>query len=222
MIPFPEYPRPQLERKDGWEILNGEWDLRVLSKDGSAIKEGKILVPYSPEAPMSGFCHITKNGETLEYRHHVSISFPFSPKEEHLILHFGAVDYEAEVYIDGEKRMSHRGGYLPFSLEVFSSSFDILLCVTDPTDEGEGERGKQKMKRGGIWYTPQSGIWQTVWIEKVPKAYIKSIKMTPDLNGFTFVCSTSEEGEGTVEVDGKKHQFSSSVPVRIDISSPHL
>ena len=222
MIPFPEYPRPQFERKDGWEILNGEWDLKVLSKEGETLKEGKILVPYSPEAPKSGFGHITQPSETLEYRRHVSLSFPFSPESERLFLHFGAVDYEAEVYIDGEKRISHRGGYLPFSLEVFSSSFDILVKVTDPTDEGEEERGKQKIKRGGIWYTPQSGIWQTVWIEKTPKDYVKSIRMIPDLKGFSFLTETSREGEGEITVDGKTYSFSSSVPLRIDISYPRL
>ena len=222
MIPFPEYPRPQMERKNSWEILNGEWDLKVLSSCNETIKEGKILVPYSPEAPKSGFGHITKPTETLEYRRRVSLSFPFDSEKERLFLHFGAVDYEATLFIDGEEKLTHRGGYLPFSLEVFSSSFDILLRVTDPTDQGEGERGKQKMKRGGIWYTPQSGIWQSVWIEKVPKIFIKSLRIVPDLTGFTFTAETSGEGIGTLEVSGEKYSFSPSSPIRVNIPSPHL
>ena len=118
MIPFPEYPRPQLERKKDWLILNGEWNLKVLSEKGDTVKEGSITVPFSPEAPLSGFGHQTLPEETLVYSRQVSLPFPFDKAKEKLILHFGAVDYEARILIDGEKKKTHKGGYLPFSLEV--------------------------------------------------------------------------------------------------------
>ena len=97
MIPFPEYPRPQMERKDNWTILNGYWDLKVVSKENETIKEGKILVPYSPETERSGFGHITEPDETLIYSRSVSLPFPFDKEKERIFIHFGAVDYEAWV-----------------------------------------------------------------------------------------------------------------------------
>ena len=183
-IPFPEYPRPQFERKENWVVLNGLWDLKVLSKENETIKEGKILVPFSPEAERSGFGHMTEPDETLLYSTYVSLPFSFDGEKERLFLHFGAVDYEATVFIDGEEKTRHRGGYLPFSLEIDRKEFSLEVRVTDPTDTKEQERGKQRRKRGGIWYTPQSGIWQSVWVEKTPKNYIKKMKLVPDLKGF--------------------------------------
>ena len=158
MIPFPEYPRPQLERKENWMVLNGLWDLIVLSKENEVIKEGKILVPFSPEAERSGFNHITAPDETLIYTTHISLPFSFDKEKERIFLHFGAIDYEAKVYVDGEEVGDHKGGYLPFSIEIERTEFDLEVRVTDPSDTKEQERGKQKIKRGGIWYTPQSGI----------------------------------------------------------------
>lgn len=222
MIPFPEYPRPQLERKEGWAILNGEWDLKVLGKNGETVKDGKILVPYSPEAPKSGFGHITQPDETLVYSRHVSLPFPFDKEKERLFLHFGAVDYEAHVSIDGEEKLIHRGGYLPFSLEVDRSEFFLSLTVTDPTDSGEQERGKQKMKRGGIWYTPQSGIWQTVWVEKTPKSYIKSLSIVPDTKGFSITAESDEEGKCILTLSGKEYEIDTNKESYISLPSPHL
>lgn len=222
MIPFPEYPRPQLERKENWMVLNELWDLKVLSKENEVIKEGKILVPFSPEAERSGFNHITAPDETLIYTTHISLPFSFDKEKERIFLHFGAIDYEAKVYVDGEEVGDHKGGYLPFSIEIERTEFDLEVRVTDPSDTKEQERGKQKIKRGGIWYTPQSGIWQTVWVEKTPKEYIKSIKITPDLNGFSIIVDKEGDGECTLTLNDKSYSLSGSGETRIDISSPHL
>lgn len=221
MIPFPEYPRPQMERKDNWTILNGSWDLKVVSKDNETIKEGKILVPYSPETERSGFGHITEPDETLIYSRSVSLPFPFDKEKERIFIHFGAVDYEAWVLVDGVEMIHHRGGYLPFSIEVDKKEFNLEVRVKDPSDTKEQERGKQKIKRGGIWYTPQSGIWQSVWAEKTPKDYIKGIKITPDLTGFSISLDKTGDGECELKLDDKTYNFSSG-ETRIEIEKPHL
>ena len=222
MIPFPEYPRPQLERKENWTILNGMWDLKVVSKEKKVIKEGKILVPYSPEAERSGFNHITKPDETLFYSTHVSLPFSFDKETERIFLHFGAVDYEARVLVDGEEMIHHRGGYLPFSIELDRREFDLEVIVTDPTDTKEQERGKQKIKRGGIWYTPQSGIWQSVWAEKTPFNYIKRIKITPDLTGFSISLDKEGKGECSLNLEGRSYTLNDEGETRIEIDNPRL
>lgn len=221
MIPFPEYPRPQMERKDNWTILNGYWDLKVVSKKNETIKEGKILVPYSPETERSGFGHITEPDETLIYSRSVSLPFPFDKEKERIFIHFGAVDYEAWVLVDGVEMIHHRGGYLPFSIEVDKKEFNLEVRVKDPSDTKEQERGKQKIKRGGIWYTPQSGIWQSVWAEKTPKDYIKGIKITPDLTGFFISLDKTGDGECELKLDDKTYNLSSG-ETRIEIEKPHL
>ena len=221
MIPFPEYPRPQMERKDNWTILNGYWDLKVVSKENETIKEGKILVPYSPETERSGFGHITEPDETLIYSRSVSLPFPFDKEKERIFIHFGAVDYEAWVLVDGVEMIHNRGGYLPFSIEVDKKEFNLEVRVKDPSDTKEQERGKQKIKRGGIWYKPQSGIWQSVWAEKTPKDYIKGIKITPDLTGFSISLDKTGDGECELKLDDKTYNFSSG-ETRIEIEKPHL
>ena len=222
MIPLPEYPRPQ-ERRDGeWLCLNGEWKYEITDPSNRMMKKGTILVPYSPEAPRSGVNHILLPGETLFYERDVEWPYAFDSTKEELILHFGAVDYEAKVIIDGDDTAEHRGGYLPFSVTVHKPHFHLSLIVRDPSDEGEQERGKQKVKRGGIWYTPQSGIWQTVWMEKVPKSRITSLKAVPSLTGFTLTVETTDNGEGRVEIEGREYKFRSSQPIIIEIENPHL
>lgn len=222
MTAFSSYPRPQLERKGEWLNLNGEWKYEIINGEQIVIKKGTILVPYSPEAEKSGVGHILQSDETLIYSREVEIPFSFNREEEELILHFGAVDYEATVVIDGEDRLIHRGGYLPFSLKVSKSHFTLSVIVKDPTDTREQERGKQKLKRGGIWYTPQSGIWQTVWLEKVKKKHIENIKIVPSLTGFSLTVSTTEPGSGTVTLDGMEYDFTSGEEIFIPVENPRL
>ncbi len=222
MIPLPEYPRPQEEREGDWLCLNGEWKYEITAPDNRIIKKGNILVPYSPESRKSGVGHILLPGEKLLYERNVDAPFSFNPEDEEIILHFGAVDYEAKIIIDGDDVLVHRGGYLPFSVTLDKSSFHLSLVVTDPTDEGEQERGKQKIKRGGIWYTPQSGIWQTVWMEKVKKRHITSLSVTPSLTGFSITVNTTEKGKGTISLSGREYEFVSGEEMFIALENPHL
>lgn len=219
-IPLSEYPRPQLIR-DSYQCLNGLWDYEIKCKDST--KSGKILVPYSPETKTSGVEHILMPNEKLIYSKRIRWDGAFDSSSEKLILHFGAVDYIADVFIDGEKVLTHRGGYLPFEILLDKPEFDLRVEVEDPSDTKEQTRGKQKLKHGGIWYTPQSGIWQTVWMEKVPAAYIEKIKLEPDLTGFFITVRTNKPGELIkLYIEGAYHEFKASERYRVEISNPEL
>lgn len=175
-----EYPRPQLKR-NSYLNLNGYWDYTVTKTDEMPVSFAeKILVPFSPEAPLSGVSHILQKDEYLWYNRAVSLPEHF--KRDRLLLHFGAVDREASVFIDGKEIFRHEGGYLPFSIDItdyVKDDFTLSVCVTDDTDASYHTRGKQSSHKCGIWYTPQSGIWQTVWMESVPSTYIRSVRYTP-------------------------------------------
>jgi len=186
--PLPEYPRPQLER-GSYMNLNGIWNYTILktgdlSPDSSILTPDCIVVPFSPESLLSGVEKILKSDETLFYRRIFTIDSKFL--NDVTYLHFGAVDHECMVTLNGVQVGSHSGGFLPFTLDVSDAiregENEIIVSVTDPTDTSYISRGKQSSKPGGIWYTPQSGIWQTVWLESVPKTHIKFLKITPDID----------------------------------------
>ncbi|MBQ0071988.1 MAG: glycoside hydrolase family 2, partial [Spirochaetales bacterium] len=221
MIPHSYYPRPQMQREN-WECLNGYWHGEVRNPEGALLKEGEILVPFSPEAPLSGFNHILQPQETFRYERHISYSGDFDQEKELLLLHFGASDYETEVYVDGVLMMVHKGGYLPFTLSLTKPHFRLALMVRDPSDTEEQQRGKQKLQRGGIWYTPQSGLWQSVWMEKVPKNYIQDLTIVPSLEDVTITVQTPEKTEGTIHLEGKNYPFVSGIARTIEIENPHL
>lgn len=166
-----EYPRPQM-RREGYHILNGTWKL-----NGSDIR-----MPFPPQSILSGF---GKNvGDYLTYEK--VFELPDVVKKERILLHFGAVDQIAEVYVNNVLVGTHEGGYLPFSCDITSavkSGKNLLTVKVTDTLSKDYPYGKQTQKRGGMWYTPVSGIWQTVWMEYVPENYIKNIRLTPDLNG---------------------------------------
>ena len=182
--PLPEYPRPQL-RRNSYLNLNGIWEYAITkTAEKPAAMQGEIVVPFSPETPLSGVGHILQPDEYLWYRRSVTLPEGFF-RGGRLLLHFGAVDQCCTVWVNGQEAGSHTGGYLPFALDVTEliegDAFTLELRVTDPTDTGSLSRGKQRLKNTGIWYTPQSGIWQTVWMECVPENYLRSLRITPKL-----------------------------------------
>lgn len=184
--PLNDYPRPQMAR-DSFQNLNGEWDYAIYPIDSNFLGyQGKILVPYSPECILSGVEKTVTANDKLYYKR----SFEFKKENDRALIHFGAVDYSCEVKINGKLVGKNKGGYYPFTFDITAAvkegNNEITVEVTDPGDTGTQARGKQSSNRGGIWYTPQSGIWQTVWIEQVCDNYIKSIKLTPDIDDGTL------------------------------------
>ena len=179
-----EYPRPQLERAE-WVNLNGVWEWKEGPADamptlGEALP-GRILVPFPFESALSG---VMKNVRSAWYRR--SFEVPAAWKGRRVILNFGAVDWSCAVYVNGKKAGEHSGGYDPFSFDITEqvgegAVHELWVYFSDPTDEGTQPRGKQVLKPEGIWYTPCSGIWQTVWLEGVNPLYLKSMRITPDL-----------------------------------------
>ncbi|PTS98433.1 glycoside hydrolase family 2 [Pedobacter sp. HMWF019] len=181
-----EYPRPQMVRM-GWKNLNGLWDYAITSKDAGqpAAFEGPILVPYPIESALSGVKKTLLPTQNLWYKR--SFSNPLkSGTMERLLLHFGAVDWQATVFVNGKEVGQHKGGYSSFSFDVTdalrSGSNELIVKVFDPTDQGTGPHGKQVLNPQNIYYTPSSGIWQTVWLEAVPAISIADLKMTPDID----------------------------------------
>ena len=180
--PLPEYPRPQMVR-DSYLNLNGPWSYAITtSAQKPAQADGTILVPFSPESELSGVGHILQPEEYLWYIRTVTLPDGFNIGR--VLLHFGAVDQTATVWCNGVELATHTGGYLPFTVditEVLAKENTILVCVRDATNKSQLPRGKQTLHPHGIWYTPQSGIWQTVWAEHVPENYVQALLFTPEL-----------------------------------------
>lgn len=180
--PLPEYPRPQL-RRESFLNLNGIWEYAVTpSGDEPEVWDGEIVVPFSPEAPLSGAKRGPTGDEHLHYRRVISLPDDF--RKDRVLLHFGAVDQIAEVYVNGVSAAKHTGGYWPFSADItdlLRRGENVLrVTVRDNADDPSFACGKQRYKRGGMWYTAQSGIWQTVWLESVPEAHIEALRITPE------------------------------------------
>ncbi|MDR0977038.1 MAG: beta-galactosidase, partial [Prevotellaceae bacterium] len=187
---LPEYPRPIMERTE-WRNLNGLWQYALIKK-GDVLPttfDGEILVPFAIESALSGVGRRVSDEQELVYRR--SFDIPAAWKKQRVLLHFGAVDWQTDVWVNGIKVGSHTGGYTPFTLDVTAAladkgSNELTVRVWDPTDKGYQPRGKQVNKPEGIWYTPVTGIWQTVWMEPVPEKYMESIRITPDIDRATL------------------------------------
>ncbi|MDR0696093.1 MAG: MFS transporter [Christensenellaceae bacterium] len=186
-VPLTEYPRPQF-RRNSYLNLNGVWKYCITDNNFVTDWDGDILVPFSPESQLSGVERCLKKNQTLFYMREFNIDSEFL--KDVTYLHFGAVDQIAKVYINNTFIGRHIGGYLPFTFEISEYIFlginEIRVEVQDVTDTSYYSHGKQSIHPRGIWYSPQSGIWQTVWIESLPREHIKSVKLLPNIDDETI------------------------------------
>src|SRR5215212_1236988 len=195
---LPEYPRPQLVRS-GWINLNGSWDYGIRPRDAATPDafDGKILVPFAAESYLSGVQRAVGDAQRLWYRR--TFDAPALPRGQRLLLHFGAVDWEAVVSINGREIGTHRGGYTPFTFDITGelrpgAAQELRVGVWDPADHGDQPRGKQVTTPKSIWYTSVTGIWQTVWLEPVPAAYIDDLQIVPDVDAGTLKVKPEVKG----------------------------
>ena len=199
-----EYPRPQMVRRD-WQNLNGLWEYAITPKNAKQPKkfDGKILVPFCIESALSGVMKTVGPNNRLWYKR--TFTVPSQWKNDRLLLHFGAVDWQTEVFVNGKSIGTHKGGYDPFTFDITDAltknkTQEIVVSVWDPTDASFQPRGKQVQKPRGIWYTSVTGIWQTVWLEPVSETYIKSIKILPDIDKKTVSVTVEVQGDTKAKV----------------------
>ncbi len=233
---LPEYPRPQLVRHD-WQNLNGLWHyaIREAGKPCPRAWDGEILVPFCLESSLSGVGKSLPINHVLWYQR--TFSVPSNWKDKQISLNFGAVDWKADVYVNGSLAGSHTGGYTPFSIDITpylttNKKQTLTLCVTDPSERGYQPRGKQVSRPNGIWYTSVSGIWQTVWMEPVSENHITKLKTIPCLadSSITITAYTSladsqndievsiyDDGACVASAKGKTEQ-----PITLTLSNPKL
>ena len=226
-----EYPRPIMERGE-WKNLNGLWQYAIIEKGAPAPEsfEGEILVPFAVESSLSGVGKRIDGRQELVYQR--SFDVPSTWKGKQVLLHFGAVDWKADVWVNDVKVGSHTGGFAPFSFDITSAlnkkgSNTLLVRVWDPTDRSHQPRGKQVSRPEGIWYTPVSGIWQTVWMEPVEKKHINTLRILPDIDNNTLTVTALTEGTTSADIvevtvmDGDRQVASakslSTVPVEINM-----
>ena len=219
-----EYPRPLLMRED-YQILNGWWDYAfTIDYKRPQQYEGRILVPFSPETALSGVGRQLKPDEYLWYRRNFDLpGWDREKGQNRILLHFGAVDQSCEVRINGHKVKRHTGGYLPFEVDISryaqESANELIVAVKDLSDTSYHSKGKQKLNAGGMFYIAQSGIWQTVWLEKVPETYIKEIKTVPDIEKKIIRIKVSS----SYSTDKKNvDKLSRNFPIEIKIRKPGL
>lgn len=217
--PYEEYPRPRM-RRDSYLSLNGKWDFSI-ENGGKQVYSGDILVPFVPESRLSELEREIKKKDLLIYERRFSLPDGFM--RDRLLLHIDACDQYACVFVNGKEAGRSVGGYLPLELditELLREGENVLrIDARDPLDR-ELAYGKQTDKRGGMWYTKISGIWQSVWLESVPDNYIRDIKITPDLSGATIEV-LGGENEKLLRIEGREYRFEGD-SFRLDIENPRL
>ncbi len=217
-MPHNYHPRPSLKRED-YVNLNGKWDFSVYSH-GRSIYSGEITVPFPPESQLSGIERETKEREVLVYKRNIQIS---KQQDKRIILHFGAVDCKTTIYLNQLRVGKNYGGYLPFSLDITDyvreGENELKAVVTDSLDKNY-PYGKQSNKRGGMWYTPVSGIWQTVWLEYVPKCYIEDLVINTTKDSVTLKV-LGGQAEKTLVIEGKEYKFAGE-EITVKLENPRL
>ncbi len=198
---WPEYPRPQMVREK-WQNLNGLWKYAITKREDSqpAEFEGDILVPYPIESALSGVMRRLGYTQRLWYHRTFTVPEDWRTNKQRLLLHFGAVDWDTTVLVNGKEVGRHRGGYDPFTFDITDAlkegnvEQEIVVSVWDGTDTGYQCRGKQTLNPEGVWYTANSGIWQTVWLEPVPALHIDSLNIVPDVDRGLVTVTVNGDG----------------------------
>jgi galactose mutarotase-like enzyme len=236
-IPLPDYPRPQMVRA-AWQNLNGRWSYAVLARESPRPTrwDGTIAVPFPIESQLSQVRRQVTECQRLWYRR--TFTAPRLGRTERLLLHFGAVDWRAEVWVNGRRVGAHTGGYDPFSFDITAAlrsgpTQEVVVAVWDPTNDGPQPRGKQVRRPGSIWYTAVTGIWQTVWLEPVPATYIAGLDIRPDLATGTLSVQADLRGPAaatarlrvsalTADQQVAQGEGAAGGAVTIRIPTPHL